>query len=407
MLNSGHARRRVRNEIKRNVASQVPVHLWTKRMKGAISGLALSRSGKQILVATHPDGDIPGTARTSLLSLWSTQGKLLWEQRTGFPIKDFAISAGGELIVLTTYEDELIGLDSRGRRIWKTSGLCKPYVIQDPKRVLCYHDDDSEPQTAFDILDWRGQPLGQFPIQGDVVAFKLSESQKNLAIGLTGGEVVLLGQDFKPLWQKKIDGEVIDLAVSNSTSVADAKASVPALAPAPLVSPSVSSVPVFGEPFKVAVLVRTEKKTQKLIFFNEKGEFIGEFAPSFSAEQLELSPSGGFAYFYGNSSAGQWVSGVSSKDLKELWRQGESSYSRYSGSINLSPGLVWMGVERSIEKPVNRESRVVVFDEAGKKVYDLPLPKDDTAYIFSHRISMVPNWFVVGTDDAKLSVYRF
>ena len=75
--------------------------------------------------------------------------------------------------------------------------------------------------------------------------------------------------------------------------------------------------------------------------------------------------------------------------------------------MNVSPGLVWVGFELAAEKPVHRDSRVFVFDQSGKKVYNLDLPKDDTAYLFSHKITMAPNWFVVGTDDAQLSVYRF
>ncbi len=369
-------------------------------MKGAISSLVLARNGKQILVATHPDGDIPGSSKHPLLSLWSTQGKLIWEQRVKFPIKDVAISAGGDLIVLATHLDELIGMDSRGRRIWTTEGVCKPYVIQEPPRVVCYHDDDAGPRVAFDILDWAGKKVGQFPIQGDVVAFKFSEDQKNLAIALTGGEIVVFGADFQPVWRKKIDGEVIDLAVAGAEGTNR-------LAP----SATPSSTPAF----QVAALVRTGPKSEKIAFFGDKGQSMGQVSPTFPVEQLESSTRGDRVFYYGNSTAGQWVGSTSLSVLKEVWKQGESTFSRYSGSINLSSGLVWVGIEhsaeqsgdQSVEQSMTRESRVMVYDEAGKRVWDLGLPKDDAAYIFSHRITMVPNWFVVGTDDAKLSVYQF
>ena len=388
-----YASRRLKGQ---KVPPSGPVRLWTQRMKGAISGLALSRSGKQILVATHPDGDIPGSAKHALLSLWSTQGKVIWEQRPGVPIKDFAVSSEGELVVLSTYGDELIGMDARGHRVWTTNGLCKPFVIQESKRILCYHDDDSESQVAFDVLDWNGKKLSNFAIEGDIVAFKLSEDQKSLVIGLTGGEIVVFDSDFQPLWRKKLGGEVIDLGLSNL--IVDSSVS-------PLPSPAPSSTS--GSRFHVAALIRSENQAQKVEFFNELGRSIGEVTPTFPVEQVELSGTGNFAFYYGNSSSGQWVGGASLSGAKELWKQGENSFSRYSGSINLSPGLAWVGVERAVEKPIHRESRIVVFDEDGKKKYDLGLPKDDTAYIFSHRISMVPNWFVVGTDDAKLSVYRY
>jgi len=387
-----HRRRRIEPR-----ALSGPTHLWTKRMKGAISGLSLSRSGKQILVTTHPDGDIPGSAKHSLLSLLSTQGRLIWEQPARFPIKDFAISARAELIVLATYDDQLIGVDSRGRRIWTATGSCKPFVIEETKRVLCYHDDDSESQVAFDVLNWEGQKVGSFPIQGDIVAFKLSEDQKMLVIGLTGGEIVAFGPDLQPLWRKKLDGEVIDLGVSNLISAVSEN-------PTPLVSPLPK---ISSDRFKVAALVRVDRRAQKIEFFSESGQSLGDLTPSFSAEQLEISKSGDLAFYYGNNASGQWIGGAHVQDSAELWRQGEPLYSRYSGSINLSLGLVWTGVERTVEEPVRRESRVVVFDEMGKKVWDLGLPKDDTSYIFSHRITMVPNWFVVGTDDARLSVYKF
>ncbi len=370
---------------------------WTKRMKGAISNLALSRSGKQILVATFADSDIPGSAKHALLSLWSTQGKLLWEQKANAPIKDIAISPDGQLIVLSTYLDELIGIDARGRRIWNTTGLCKPYVLQEPKRVICYHDDDAGPDVAFDVLDWDGKKVGGFPIQKDIVAFKFSDDQKSLAIALNSGEVVLFDSELKPVWRRKLDGEIVDLAVAGS----EQSNLIPPASSSPTPSPSSISR------FRVAALVRTDRKTQQVEFLDDQGQTLGHVTPSFPVEQLESSPDGQIALYYGNSATGQWIAGASFSSLKEVWKQGEPSSSRYSGSINLSPGLIWAGVEHRSEKPIQRESRVFIFDLNGNKVHDLDLPKDDTAYLFSHRIAMVPNWFVVGTDDAKLSVYQF
>ena len=360
-------------------------------MKGAISNLALSRSGKQILVATYADSDIPGSAKHALLSLWSTQGKLLWEQKADAPIKDIAISPDGQLIVLSTYLDDLIGMDARGRKIWNTAGLCKPYVLQEPKRVICYHDDDAGPDVAFDVLDWDGKKIGGFPIQKDIVAFKFSDDQKSLAIALNGGEVILFDSELKPAWRRKLDGEVVDLAVAGS----EQSNLISTASPSPI------------SRFRVAVLVRADRKTQQVEFLGDQGQSLGHVIPSFPVEQLESSPDGQIAFYYGNSFAGQWVAGASFPELKEIWKQGEPSSSRYSGSINLSPGLIWAGVEHRSEKPIQRESRVFIFDLNGNKVHDLDLPKDDTAYLFSHRIAMVPNWFVVGTDDAKLSVYQF
>ena len=368
-----------------------PALQWTKRMKGAISNLALSRSGKQILVATFSDADIPGSAKHALLSLWSTQGKLLWEQKANAPIKDISISPDGQLMVLSTYLDELIGMDARGRRIWNTTGLCKPYVLQEPKRVVCYHDDDAGPDVAFDLLDWDGKKVGSFPIQKDIVAFKFSDDQKGLAIALSGGEVILFDLELKPVWRRKLDGEVVDLAVAGLE-----QSNLPS---------SASPTPVPG--FRVAALVRTPKKTEQVEFLGDQGQTLGQVTPSFPVEQVESSHDGQSVYYYGNSAAGQWIAGASLSSLKELWKQGEPSGSRYSGSINLSPGLIWAGVEHTSANPIQRDSRVFVFDLNGKKVHDLDLPADDTAYLFSHRIAMVPNWFVVGTDDAKLSIYQF
>jgi hypothetical protein len=369
-------------------------------MPGAIVGVKLSQNGEQILVVTLPDHDIPGSLNQYLMSKLTSRGHRVWRKKLKYPLKDFAISQKGDLIVASNYEDQLIGMDAQGREIWTQQGLCRPEILEESHTILCYHDDDAEPQIAFDVFDWSGKKLTSFPIINDVVSFKLAQNRKNIALGLVGGQLLVLGPDFKTLWSSKVGGEIIDLALSNEPTLSTGWPVTPSA------SPSVLGQPVHRR-FQVVALIQAENKTQRIQFFDSQGGVLGQVTPSFQVGQIEAPVEGDVAYGYGSSGEGQWLGAFVVEGAKELWRQGESARSRYSEEMRLAAGRIWIGVERSTPLPLTRESRILAFDPHGQKVIDLLMEKDPTAYLLTHQVSEANRLAVVGTDDAWLNGYRF
>jgi hypothetical protein len=81
-----------------------------------------------------------------------SQGRLLWQNKMRFPVKELDLSKDGSLSVVGTFGNEILGLNAKGKTLWSVEATCKPIILNESKRVLCYHDDDAEPSVAFGVL---------------------------------------------------------------------------------------------------------------------------------------------------------------------------------------------------------------------------------------------------------------
>jgi hypothetical protein len=378
-------------------ASEKLPAVWTQKVDGAISGLSFSKNGKAILVASSPDHDIEGSSDHYLLSRWDDQGRRLWQQKVKAPIKDQDLSEDGELAVVVNYEHEILVLDAKGNLLWQGEGTCQPHILQRIKKILCYHDDDAEPRVAYDLYDWGGRRLFSYSIEDDILALKVSEGfaseqvgsqfKQNLVFALTGGQIVLMqlqeglargGEtptDFQQiLWKKAIEGEIVDLSVSQGSSP------------------------------RVAVLYKDAQQLERVAVFDSQARPIGVFSPSFRAQQLEIDAGGDFTYYYGNSSSGQFLGSAPASSSQERWRQGTEYFTEYSYSIFLTPHRVWMG----LEQPNERQSHLLGFDSDGRLRKDFQVVRGEAAYLYTQKAaSEDAGTIVVGSDDGKLSLFRY
>ena len=157
---------------------------------------------------------------------------------------------------------------------------CKPIPLG--KRFLCYHDDDAEPDVAFDVYTAAGRKVLFYPITRDVLALKVSDDERNVAIALQGSQVLLFDPEFRSLWQRSVAGEVVDLAVSAGAH------------------PRVAVL--YNRP---AATAGAESPGQGIALLNEQGAVLGETSVTGRAAQVEgLSDGQGFATF-GNGKGGQ------------------------------------------------------------------------------------------------------
>jgi hypothetical protein len=314
-------------------------------------------------------------------------GKVAWQKPLKSAVKSQAISDDGSIAVVSTYDDRITAYDSAGKELWGLDGLCQPHILAQPKRIVCYHDDDAEPNIAFRLFDWNGKVLLSFPISNDILAFKISPDGRNLAVGLTRGQVILIGPDSRATWQKRVDGEVLDLALTPG-----------------------------AEP-RVLVLSNPNQKSQKLTLLDSRGEKLAESEPSERVEQIESSESGKIAWAYANSPDGQRVFAFSidSEKISEPWTVKHPWYADLPPIIEAkgSPGAdtLMFGFEDLLEGEgdsgsKSRHHHLLSVDAAGDVLWNIPFKPEENLYLAARGRENDAMVVAAAMDDGYLSVFR-
>ena len=384
--------------------------IWSKKMQGAISELAVSPQADVVIVATLPDSD-SSSGKTPLLLRLGKNGQQHWQVRLKSPVREMDLSPDGSLLVVSHFDHQLQAYGSQGELLWNAPLSCKPIVLQSLKKILCYHDDHSDSQVAFDVLDWRGKKILSHPTRSEVVALKVAADQKQIGFVTAQGEVRVLNSEFQIIQSQQIEGEVIDVAVASSVPL-------PAASPPPLSIPQLllKTTPQTGDQAlshpqaqdlsaQFAVLYRDLEKNLKVSVFNSSAQLIQTLAPSFKAQQLELSAQGSILYYYGNTSQGQWVGSSQAPFKKEDWKRGEKIPSDYIAPLHVGSDTVWMGYEKQVSN--QRESRLLALNTGGDVSWDLSIPKASQAYIYTHHPVFSLPGVLVATDDGKLSLFQW
>jgi outer membrane protein assembly factor BamB len=363
--------------------------LWTQQITGLMTDLAVSRDGSAILLATIPNPDGGDGPRESGhgLTRYNRAGKKLWHIELEGTVKSLALSDDGKLALVSTYDNTISAIDPRGRIVWTVEGICKPIPIG--KRFLCYHDDDAEPGVAFDVYTDKGRKVLYYPITRDILALKVSDDERNTAIALEGGQVILFGPDFRSLWQRKVAGEVLDLAVSSGEH--------PRVA-ALFNSAGTGTAAAAG----AGTRDRSKPAAQAIAVFDDDGKRLGEAVPGERVEQLEAAPSGRGIAAYGNGAQGQYVAFYELPLLST--RVVDPRSADFSSNMIMTRDLVILGFEDIGETA--RHSHLIAFDLDGGLKWNLPLVTEEGAYLYAHGFAPIPSLISVGTDDGYLSAFQ-
>lgn len=364
---------------------------WSHETPGFITDLNLARDAGAVLVTTRPDYDKPQSPKRFLVTLWNAKGGEKWQQTLPFQVKAQDVARDASLAVVTHYNNEILAFDGSGKRAWSREGNCRPMVLEAVKRVVCSHDDDAEAGTAFEVFDWGGQSIGARQVKQDLLAIKASADERWLAVGLTRGAVELhdlsvppKGPALEPLWKHTLDGEVLDVAVSN------------------------------GESPRVAVLYHVHRVGQRVAWFNFAGKAIGRpERPSAHVTQIELTPEGGASVLYGNSPRGQNLIFLEAQAdstpesvtaWSEKWKVADPRFADYATAMTLASDLILIGFEDFAEN--TRSTRLLGFDREGKVRLAIPLETQQGAYLYAQAYAPSRDALIVGTDDARLTSYR-
>jgi hypothetical protein len=355
--------------------------LWDDEFPGPITDLAIAETSGDLVAASIPDVDAGGK---HLLTLLAKNGKKTFQVPSPFPVKSLDIASDGSRVVVNNYEGKLVSYDRAGQIQWQAEGGCKPIVLNAPKKILCFHDDDTKPSFAFDLYDLEGKRTYRFPTKLDVLNLKISDDERWLAVGFAGGRILVFnlqemrGEAPKVEREHRIAGEILDLGISS------------------------------GDEPKLGAIAMDVKKGESLHVFEAKKGPVSSIRLSYHVEQLEIFPSGRLIAVYGNSPRGQYLAVHSAHDATLQWQRLEPRYADYSLAIRVGQDRILAGFEQlsTASSVKTRNSRIVVLDLDGKMRADLPLKTAEGAYLYSFAYSPDASLLGVGTDDKKLHLFE-
>ena len=202
-----------KSEIFSDSAEKLTVKILNeKKFPGNLGDIAIARKVGWTLISSIPDIETGGK---HLLSLLDDDGDFRFQVPLTSAVRNLDISEDGSWAVTQHYEEGLKLWNSKGEVIFKTEANCRPHIINSRSQVLCIHDDDTKPTVAFEVFSSEGKRVLDFPVKQDLLAVKLSEDEKWMAIALVGGRVFVFDEQFHPTKEYRVPGEVFDIAISS------------------------------------------------------------------------------------------------------------------------------------------------------------------------------------------------
>ncbi len=359
---------------------------WSKRLPGSLTDLSVSAQSGHLLIATAPDRDSKIQTNQPLLMKYDSKGNLQWQHELSARVRSFAISRSGDFAVVTDYENKITAYNSHGKKLWAEDDFCQPILLEKSHRILCYHDDDSDPDTVFSIYDWKGKKLYTQKTKEDVLSLRVSRDENFIAYSCVNGQAILMDVEGKTLWQAKVQGEIVHLVVSNG-----------------------------AEP-KVVVLYDASLKQvaaqQDIAVFDYKGRLKAQGKTPTHVEKLEVSPKGDAVFIYGNSLKGQFLGHYPLGDsfpktgvitLKPTWSREDPKFADYSSNLFIVKNMVIFGHDFSTA--ISRSSQLVAYDFNGKLKWNIPLTGDEGSYLQLYGFTEDVKTITAGMDDSTLNVY--
>lgn len=376
-------------DFAKSAAPIAPKRRWTVKTPGLLTDLNLSGDGNTILVATIPDRDsVEAGANHSrnFAAIYSGEGKALAEIEMPAQIKSQSLSEDGSLALVATYDDNIRAFDRSGKEVWSREAICKPIVLSALHQILCFHDDDAEPELGFEVYDWNGKDVTSFPVKQDSLMVKVADNQKYFVIGLNHGKIVLFNSTYKPIWTKTVDGEITDLGVSSPDSAT------------PVVAALYNVKKKASKKHKSDPLVQE----QKIQIWGGSGHGGAKDVPT-RLDQIELSSDGSSLFGYGNDADGQIVVRLDQSTGAPVWKRGDPSPAEYSSQMQASQNWVWIGFEDI--RATTRHSHVLGFDPQGGLKSDIIVPAEEGSYLYAYSFAPRGKTLAVGSDDGELSLF--
>lgn len=349
---------------------------WSQELPGLITEVQMAPNG-DVVLSTRPENG----RGVHAIFRYAKTGKLRWKARFKNLVRMLTLSLDGERVLYNAYQDELGVLDARGKPLWKRQALCRPYALPE-NRVLCYQDDDDQPGLAFTVWSADGEKIGTKEAKADAVVIAFPPEHAQVALGYAGGKIELLDTVSRvTLWEKTVEGEVVDLSLSENSE-------------------------------RLAVLYTDLKKQKKLTVFNREGKSLGDFSFNFAAEQLVFAPGARvlLAADPGGASPRFQALNVEAQPTS-LWERESRRPAEYSvGARTYALGwLAYLGVE-GLPGKLTREAEVAALNAspAGEAQWRarIPVPAGGYLYAFDGHATATGGYLAIATDLGRIVWFK-
>ncbi len=355
-------------------------------MMGRITDMKVASKTSAVLLAAVPDYNQASTLRKPLTSLYNRRGRLLWQKTMRSRVRHLEISENHQLTLLATYDENLRFINARGVE-YKTvkEAFCRPRILNIKKMILCFYDDESNPNQAFDVFDFTGRNVYRYSIDTDAIHLKTSQDEKHHLLAYVKGKFDYIDQKFKKIWTGEVPGEIIDFSVSN------------------------------GVQPKIAVLYQEISKKgflggQRLLIFDHMKNQISKRRPSLHSILVDFGFQKNSVRLFGNYPDGQHVLSYPvsvTNEPKPSW----IVFSQYRADFPIQfisqENGVLMGLEK-IASPVERERKnfILGINNDGELKWGIGIDIQEGLYLFGlGRIKKNP-FLAVVSDRSLLRMYK-
>ena len=378
---------------------------WTLPARGAIVAFDASPAG--IIIATEPNSDVvEGGSGSSVrqIRFLDWDGKIRWSYSSQARIRDLSLSSDGRLTAIATHAGEIIELDDQGKKLWSFAKTCAPIVLNpqskvakqgDPSpmggQVLCYHNDDPEPQIAFDVIGNEGQHLLSYPIPGDILALRPGGNMHLWALGLTAGIVQIVGASWVAEDRFALSEEILDVALGDQIDTQGRTVlAVLSTEIQPKGSKELSPPRVFLNTYRT----HPAKLLQRLEL-------------PFRATELQITPNGQTFYYAANGPLRQMLGGGPTMGNGAHWQITGAPASAYSVPIQRVEDRIYWATEDITSR--TRLSRIRSYRPDGLMQSEFTLPRSIEATTYQFRVferSLGTDSIVAITDDGLIHVFE-
>lgn len=353
---------------------------WETTLPGKISDLSVAASSGEVAVVLVSDPTRTSNVRDPELRIFNSRGKSIGSRVLSNQVKSLAFHPTGSFIVLNLYGGKLEAIEPNGKVKWTLEKFCQPVFVQ--SKILCFMDDEGEGRTAFVLISESGKILTSYESPREVLSLAVAIDESHFAIGFTGGAVHVFSSDGKPIFKKKFEGEILDLAIGSGP-----KPRVALLTLLRSVGKSSGQHLVFVDLAKPEDMIQA--KTTLLTEFATKVSFFHD------NRTLVL---------YGNGPQGQRVLLWDFEKRSEVTRMTQDRFADLSVTPRVNGAGAIVGLETVIaDSPKPKESRLLDINPAGELRWMLSIDTEDGGYLFER--TSHENALFLATDEAKLKSY--
>ena len=350
---------------------------WRAKLDGFVGDLDLSEDENRILVSTVTD---PQTAAGKFATiLYTASGSVVWKVDHGKRVRAQSVASDGSVAAITDYDNRLKLFGPKGEVLFDVEAGCKPWVIGSAAQaqVFCFHDDDHTPGISVEVFDAKGERIFSDKNKQDLLAYAVSPSG-GMAMAFDGGQLKVFKPGLQLAFDKKVDGEVLDLALIDRK-----------------------------EGLGIAALTWIPKKGQQVSIFSEAGKAIQKTMPMFHLQQLDWDVVSGAVVGFGNGTEGQSLV-IWNDELKELWSRNVKRASDYLPKPVAAGGTLTAGVFDFNPGVSVGEIASYSLDPTtvGQILWNIPLVNEDQAYLFGSSHTRKPKLIAVAWDDGRIGAYK-